>query len=214
MFKKTCLALALVGAAAAAHAGPTLISEGFDNVDSLAANDWKIANLGSPAVANYPAWFQGNVAAFDAHSGAPTSYAGSNWGAVDAGGTLSSWLISPVFSTAENLEVSFWARGEGVQGFVDQLAYGLVDAAGTFASFVPQASITVAGEWTRYSFQLAGQGLGSSARFAIQYFGSADLANVVGVDDVAVNVPEPSTWALAGVSLLGLMAARRRRAQR
>ncbi|OWQ48180.1 hypothetical protein CDL60_06255 [Roseateles noduli] len=212
MFKKTCLALALVGAAAAAHAGPTLINEGFDNVNTLPG--WLISNQGTPATPGYPAWFQGNVAAFNAHSGAPTSYIGSNYGAVDAGGTLSSWLISPVFSTAENLEVSFWARGEGVPGFVDQLAYGLIDAAGAFASFAPQASITVVGEWTRYSFLLAGQGLGSSARFAIQYFGNADTANVVGVDDVVVNVPEPSTWALAGVSLLGLVAARRRRAQR
>lgn len=213
MFKKTCLALALVGAAAAAHAGPTLINEGFDDIGTLAADGWKIANLGTPINPDFPTWYQGNVGAFDSHSGDPTSYIGSKWAAVGAGGTLSSWLISPVFSTAENLEVSFWARGEGVQGYIDQLAYGLVDAAGTFASFVPQASITVAGEWTRYSFQLSGQGLGSSARFAIQYFGVADEANTVGVDDVAINVPEPSTWALAGVSLLGLVAARRRRTQ-
>ncbi|RZI57493.1 MAG: PEP-CTERM sorting domain-containing protein [Rubrivivax sp.] len=225
MFKKTCLALALVGAAAAAHAGPSLLNEGFDTVEGVPATPttpailglvdrgWKIENLGTPITPGFPAWYQGNVGAFDAHSGAPTSYIASQWGAVGADGTLSSWLISPEFSTAENLEVSFWARGEGVQGYIDQLAYGLVDAAGTFASFVPQATITVAGEWTLYSFQLAGQGLGSSARFAIQYFGDANSANLAAVDDVAINVPEPSTWALAGVSLLGLMAARRRRTQ-
>ena len=225
MFKKTCLALALVGAAAAAHAGPTLINEGFDNVEGVAATPssaailglvdkgWKLENLGTPINPDFPTWYQGNGGAFDSHSGVATSYVSSKWASVGAGGTLSSWLISPEFSTAENLEVSFWARGEGVQGYIDQLAYGLVDAAGTFASFVPQASITVAGEWTRYSFLLSGQGLGSSARFAIQYFGFADEANVVGIDDVAINVPEPSTWALAGVSLLGLVAARRRRTQ-
>ncbi|MFX1679035.1 choice-of-anchor J domain-containing protein [Mitsuaria sp. CC2] len=211
MFKKTCLALALVGAAAAAHAGPTLINEGFDDVNTLPG--WTIANLGTPVNPDILTWYQGNVGAFDAHSGLPTAYIASQWGAVGAGGTLSSWLLSPVFSTAENLEVSFWARNEGAAGYIDQLAYGLVDAAGTFASFVPQASVTLVGEWTRYSFQLSGQGAGSSSRFAIQYFGAGDLATVIGVDDVAINVPEPSTWALAGVSLLGLVAARRRRTQ-
>ncbi|WP_431262187.1 choice-of-anchor J domain-containing protein [Roseateles chitinivorans] len=213
MFKKTCLALALVGAAAAAHAGPTLINEGFDDVASLAAKGWKIENHGSPAGAIEP-WYQGNVSTgFTDLHGDPTAYVAAQYGAVAAGGILSSWLISPVFSTAENLEVSFWARGDGTPGYIDQLAYGLLDVSGAFTSFIPQAAITVVGEWTRYSFQLAGQGAGSSARFAIQYFGNGDEANVVGVDDVAINVPEPSTWALAGVSLLGLVAARRRRTQ-
>ena len=71
--------------------------------------------------------------------------------------------------------------------------------------------MTVTGDWTQYSFMLAGQGAGSTSRFAIQYVGAGDSANYVGVDNVTVNVPEPSTWALAGVSLLGLLAARRRK---
>ncbi|WP_431103748.1 choice-of-anchor J domain-containing protein [Roseateles noduli] len=210
MFKKTCLALALVGAAAAAHAGPTLINEGFDDVTALPG--WIISNQGTPDGTTQP-WVQGDQQIFTALSGAANSYISSNYNNAPAGGTLSSWLVSPVFSTAENLEVSFWARGDILPGFFDQLTYGLVNAAGVFSSFVPQASVTVAGEWTQYSFLLAGQGAGSTSRFAIQYFGDADSANYVGVDNVSVNVPEPSTWALAGVSLLGLVAARRRRAQ-
>lgn len=209
MFKKTCLALALVGAAAAAHAGPTLINEGFDDVTALPG--WLISNQGTPGVGTTEPWVQGDQSIFTALSGAANSYISSNYNNVPAGGTLSSWLISPVFSAAENLEVSFWARGDIVPGFFDQLTYGLVNAAGVFSSFAPQATVTVTGDWTQYSFQLAGQGAGSTSRFAIQYIGSADLANYVGVDNVTVNVPEPSTWALAGVSLLGLLAARRRK---
>ncbi|WP_343639885.1 choice-of-anchor J domain-containing protein [Roseateles sp.] len=213
MFKKTCLALALLGAAAAAQAGPTLLDEGFDNVDTLAGAGWIRSNQGSGGGLTDP-WVQGDQSIFTALSGAPNAYVASNFNNAAAGGTLSSWLISPVFSTAENLEVSFWARGDIQPGYIDQLAYGLVDAAGIFSSFVPQATITAQGDWTRYSFLLGGQGAGATARFAIQYIGSADQANYVGVDNVAVNVPEPSSWALAGISLLGLAAARRRRAQR
>ncbi|WP_158218788.1 choice-of-anchor J family PEP-CTERM protein [Roseateles aquatilis] len=210
MFKKAYVALALIGAVASAHAGPTLINEGFDNVSTLSG--WLRTNNSTPGGTATP-WFQGDQTIFQALSGAANSYIASNYNNAPAGGTLASWLISPVFSTAQNLEVSFWARGDIADGFLDKLTYGMVDATGNLTSFVPQATVVAVGAWTQYTFLLSGQA-GTNGRFAIGYVGSADQANYVGLDSVTVTVPEPSSWALAGVSLLGLLAARRRRAQR
>ena len=55
-------------------------------------------------------------------------------------------------------------------------------------------------------------GSGAMARFGIQYSGSYDTSNFVGVDSLVVtSVPEPATGLMFGAGLLGLMAMRRRR---
>lgn len=213
MFKKACLAAALVGALASAHAEQyTFIDEGFANVPTLTSQGWKVLNPAGPG-ATQP-WVQGDQTNFGARTGQPESYASSLW-SDSAGGSLASWLLTSAFSTEFDTEVSFWARGGAVDGYFDELTYGLVNAAGDLSSLLPAATVTVLDDWTRYTFKIDAQGAGASARFALGHVGDPDTSNIVGVDDLRVaQVPEPSTWALAGVSLLGLMAARRRRAQR
>lgn len=211
MFKHVYAALALSAAVGAAHAGPVLIEEGFDNVPGLSG--WTILNAGTPGGSTQP-WVQGDATIFPAFSGSAESYIASNYNNAPAGGSISSWLITPVFSTSQNFSVSFWARGDVLDGYSDQLTFGLVNAAGDISSLISSTTITAVGEWTQYTLTLGAQALDSSARFAIGYVGAADLSNYVGVDNVVVEVPEPGTFALAGLSLLGLFGVARRRAQR
>ena len=44
----------------------------------------------------------------------------------------------------------------------------------------------------------------------ITYFGLADTSDYLGIDTLAVNVPEPGSVALMGVALAGLVASRRK----
>ena len=211
MFKMASTALLLAGAMASAQAdSPLLINQGFDNVASLGAG-WITANNGTPG--GTTSWFQGDQTTFTSHSGAPESYIAANYHNVGDGGTLASWLISPTFSTACNVLISFWARGAADPNYFDQLSFGLLDSTGAFSSFTPQATVTVSQDgWTEYSMYVSAAVVGTSARFGIEYVGSGDTANYVGVDDLQVHaVPEPSSWLLVGISMLGLAAASTRR---
>lgn len=211
MFKHAYAALALSAVVGTAQAGPVLIEEGFDNVPGLSG--WIITNAGTPGGLTQP-WVQGDGTVFPAFSGSAESYISSNFNNAPAGGTISSWLITPIFSTSENLSISFWARGDILDGYSDQLTFGLVNAAGDITSLLGGTTVTAVGEWTQYTLLLGAQALDSTARFAIGYVGSADLSNYVGVDNLVVEVPEPGTFALAGISLLGLIGATRRRNRR
>ncbi|XHS79088.1 choice-of-anchor J domain-containing protein [Burkholderiaceae bacterium UC74_6] len=215
MFKIATTALLLAGAMATAHADSStpMFSQNFDNVGSLTSKGWIITNDSTPV--GTTSWFQGDQSQFTSHSGAPESYAAVNFNSSDPnGGTLSTWLITPVISTARDIDISFWARSAIADPFFDQLAFGMLGSNGSLGTFIEYQLITTVGEWTQYTMHLAGQGEGATARFAIEYVGDSANANYAGVDDLIINVPEPSTWALVGISMLGLAYSARRRPQR
>lgn len=207
--KKALVALAICSAVGTAQAG-VLVNEGFDNVSSLASKGWVLNNASSP-VGTTTGWFQGDQSQFPAQRGAPESYVAANYNSAGMGGVINNWLITPEFSTVFGATVSFWLRAVETDGFSDQIAFGFSNGSTALSSFVLEPVFTApTGGWTRYVAQIGKRE--GTARFALQYSGSYDFANYVGVDSLVINeVPEPSTMLVLAAGAFGLAAARRRR---
>lgn len=203
MMKKTLTALALIGAAAVSQAA----TQDFANVAALPAQGWVFTNASTPA--GITSWYQGDVSIFAAQSGAPNSYIAANYNNAAAGGMINNTLLTPLFSTTNFGDISFYARAGDDPAYSDSLTYGLVDALG---NFIAGQTFTVPTDgWHLYSVHFDGSGAETTARFGIRYSGPADNSNYVGVDSLAINLPEPSTNLMLGIGVLGLIAARRRK---
>lgn len=215
MFRKTLIALAMTGATASAQSA-TVINEGFDDVFGLAARDWVLSNA-STSGGSTSGWFQGNAATagtnfFNAQAGAGKSYAAADFNNAGEGGNLQNYLITPQFSTAGNVSVSFWARGIAEPDFFDQFAFGFSNGGFAISDFVLGPAITAQTDgWTQYAIDLGAQGANTFGRFAIEYTGAQVNADYVGIDSLVVQVPEPSTWMMLGAGLLALLGLRRRK---
>jgi len=202
----TCLlALAGVTLASAAQAD-TIYSEGFED---LANSGWILTNNSSPAGTS---WLQGANEIFTAQAGGENSYALANYLSANGSGSISNWLISPEITLAAGSTLSFYARTEDTAGYQDAFnVYFSAGSASTTSSFTALATaVTAQNGWTLYTFALPDAATG---RIAFEYsVANADNANVLGIDSVQISaVPEPSTYGLMALGLVGMAALRRRR---
>lgn len=212
-------AFVLAGLATLSQAG-VLLSEGFDDVATLAGKGWVLANVSSPSPGTD--WFQGdNTTAFTAQAGAANAYIASNYLAAPPGGFIDNFLITPYFSLESDVTLTFYVRGDGSAGagFSDTFAVlAGATAQGGSEAVTERLSPTVAlvDDWTAYTVMLPGLGAGAIGRFAFEYFGDADTSNYIGIDTVMVAAaesnaaPEPQTLALVALGLAALVQARRR----
>jgi hypothetical protein len=203
---KKCL-LGLAGVTLAIAAQADTYTEGFDD---LAASGWTLSNNSSPAGL---AWFQGVPEYFAAQSGATGSYALATYSSTTAlNGSISNWLISPELILGGASSLSFFARTEATEGFSDTVKVYFnagADAATTsFTNLLGTVTLSTSG-WTQYTIALPNAATG---RIAFQYAVSdAATANLAAIDSVSVSaVPEPTSFALMGLGVLGLAFLRRR----
>ena len=211
--KSTLLASALVLAGTANAA--TLLNEGFSgSLSNLATAGWVITNQSSPIGST--TWFRpADTDIFAAQDGS-ANYLAANYNSGVEAGTIANWLITPTFSTETGGLVDLWIRSGGDEGFTDTVKFGFSNGSSATSDFTLGSLVTVAGAWTEYTFAYAASGAGSTARFAIEYTGSGDSLNLIGVDSLTITtaaVPEPTTWAMFALGAAALVGVRRRSAR-
>ncbi|HET8898501.1 MAG TPA: choice-of-anchor J domain-containing protein, partial [Rhodanobacteraceae bacterium] len=189
--------------------------EGFDSLDEVNAHGWLVGNMSEPE--GEFGWFYGGDNVFPAQAGASTSQVHANYAAtVDAGGTISAWLLTPLLEFRAGSTLSFWTRTVTGASRADRLqvlvcqgtpcdyvgpgALGYSDF-GTLLLDINPSQLTGDDEtgvfgypdhWTRFTLD-ATQGIptGGYGRIAFRYFvedGGLNGAssNYIGLDSVRV----------------------------
>jgi hypothetical protein len=214
MFKSRVFAgsLFLLLAASSLHAGTIILTEGFDNISTLAGSGWtQVNNSTAPATT---AWFQGVPTVFPAQAGATNAYIAANFNNAAFGGNISNWLITPVLSLQNDMQLVFYTRS--TQGAPDNLQVrlstngassnvGATDSSvGDFSSLLLAINPTLTATgypaaWTQFTVNVTGSGIPSSGRFAFRYDvpDTSINADFIGLDTVSVTAsPEPATLGL------------------
>jgi len=217
---KIVAGLLAAGVAAGASAAPLLLSEGFDDVATLAASGWVFTNASTPVGLS---WFQGNSGIFGAQSGAADAYVGANFNSTTADdGVVDNWLISPELSVGAGSTLTFYTRASDA-GYLDLLevrfASGSSSALSGFSTLLGTVGDAAAAsypidDWAAYTLTLP---TATSGRFALHYSVANALdASYIGIDSVTVTavnaIPEPATLLIVGLGLAVAFGAQRRRA--
>lgn len=210
--KKTLVIAALLASGLGIAQAAPLLSENFDDVASLTGKGWVRNNQSTPLGTTN--WFQGNPAVFAAASGAPNSYIAANFENSRAGGIISNWLLTPTVALTSRQTLDFSLRLLG-EGFLDTVEVYLSTngSSTTLTDFVLLQTYSAGLDtgWTDETIIVDGSGTG---RYAFRYF--VDNTNIngnwIGIDNVTVDIPEPTSTALFGIAILGLALSRRRSA--
>jgi len=207
--------------AAGAQADVLLLSEGFDDISTLAGNGWTLSNLSKPIGIN-PNWFQGEPIVFDARSGATNSYIAANYLSADVGGNVSNWLILPQLTAGPNTVLTFYTRTDD-SGFPGDVLSVQVAAAGSgvYSTLLTIGTATGADYptgWTKYTVNVGGV-VPSSVDIALVYSvtDTSQYGNYIGIDDLSVvnvsAVPEPGAWLTLSMVLTGVALRKRRQTE-
>lgn len=190
----------------------TTFDENFEgSLESLGAADWRTVNGSTPV--GTTGWFKGNTGIFEAQAGSADSYLAANFLAAANNGAGLLFLLSPEMTLWNYSRVSFYTRTDD-PFFGDRLAFGwLVGGTLTLLDEIG-ASSPFPSSWTRFDYQLSGISTGNdtvTGRLVWAYNFDAEGGSYVGIDSLAVRVPEPGTLGLLGLAVAGLALVRRRR---
>jgi hypothetical protein len=200
-------------------ASAAVTTEGFSLVPPAG---WTTANNSSPVGST--GVFQGtNVAAggpFDAQAGAVNSYAGMNYNSTGSTGTISTWLVTPQYTSLSNGDVmSFYSRKVSPDSYADRLEVRMSTnggcspgtgsaSVGDFTTLLLTINPTlVTGvyptSWTQFTATLSGITGAKSGCFAFRYFvtnagfsgSNGDYIGIdtYGYDDQPTDVAPPNT---------------------
>lgn len=223
---KTKILVTLLALASASQAA-TILTEGFDDITTLAGAGW-VQNNASVPVGSI-GWFQGNDAVFTSQAGADNSYIGANYNNVTGSGTISNYLITPVLNTSAS-ELSFYTRSVANPDYPDRLrVLWSANGASTLLSDFSTVLLDINSDygqsylnaWTNYLVSVPT----GTGRLAFQYFvedGGADgtRSDYIGIDTVIVSadavgeIPEPGSLLLLGGGLVALAMLRRKSSER
>lgn len=158
-------------------------------------------------------------------------FALANYTSVGSGtGTISNWLIMPEFKTMQNGDTfTFYTTTTTASAYPDRLEFRLstagagtnvgtgVNTTGTFTTLLTSVNpnLTVGGypeNWTQFTVTLSGLTGVVDGRVAFRYYVTSGgptgaNSNVIGLDQftyTAAAVPEPSSYALAGLGMAAL----------
>jgi hypothetical protein len=225
LMKNTILALSLVCAFGAANAAPTnAISNGSFESSNVVAGDYRYA-------AAIPGHLAVTASPWDFFGGAGISNSSSAWGgtALDgssyaflqgAGGTVSQTF----YGGSGQYTIDFALAQRTTAGTVVGAQSIGVSLDGKLLTLAPQVSSPYIsptaftsnpftyGGWTRYSFTVDAASGSHKLAFEGQGWNGQDTSVFLDKVSVAAPVPEPETYAmlLAGLGLMGTIAARRK----